>query len=394
MALRICTGAFRTSPVFSLYADTCEPPLHLTRDQVSLNLYFRILSHPNHPLHSHLHNHNNDRLFMNRPSCPPSFSMRMRSIISNTNLANNKIHMRSSFNRPPWQTTNLHILSLFTGFYKNNTSDLIYHQLFASHREEYNEYIDIYTDGSKTGNVVGCGFVCRDRSFSYSLPTICSNFTAEIIAIEQALLHISKQNYKKYIIYTDCRSTLDNLKSSYPSNSLINSIINLYSIINSRGYDIIFCWIPGHVGIRGNELADTAAKQALTPLNHQVPITDYKLQIKNFYIQKLQDLWDLQINNKLHSIKPIISPWPSLNQRRFDVIITRLRLSHSRLAHRYLLLGEECPSCSFCQSPLTINHIFTSCTAFTHLYKKNFNSISPSLNNILGEPPHPAALTF
>jgi ribonuclease HI len=32
----------------------------------------------------------------------------------------------------------------------------------------------------------------------------------------------------------------------------------------NRGCLIHFCWVPGHMGIRGNELADTTAKNAVT----------------------------------------------------------------------------------------------------------------------------------
>ena len=52
-ALRICSGAFHTSPVVSLYVDTVEPLLHHIREKLTLQLYYCILSHPHHPLCTH-----------------------------------------------------------------------------------------------------------------------------------------------------------------------------------------------------------------------------------------------------------------------------------------------------------------------------------------------------
>ncbi|GFX26145.1 RNase H domain-containing protein [Trichonephila clavipes] len=45
MALRICSGAFRTSPVQSLYVNCHQLPLDLRRRKLSLAFYFKILSH-------------------------------------------------------------------------------------------------------------------------------------------------------------------------------------------------------------------------------------------------------------------------------------------------------------------------------------------------------------
>lgn len=164
--------------------------------------------------------------------------------------------------------------------------------------------------------------------------------------------------------------------------------------MKNYGYDIIFCWIPGHVGIHGNEAADTAAKQATIRLDHCIPFSDIKLKLRTLYDQKLQELWNAQINNKLHSVKTMVSHWPHVPVRRLDVVITRLRIGHTRLTHRHLLFGDDSPVCSFCNCHLTVHHILTSCTAFTHLYVKIFNCTSPSLNNILGESPHPDIFKF
>nr|GBL89707.1 hypothetical protein AVEN_90457-1 [Araneus ventricosus] len=50
-ALRLCSGAFRTSPVESLYVECCEPSLDYRRTMLTLHFYFKFLSHPEHPFH-------------------------------------------------------------------------------------------------------------------------------------------------------------------------------------------------------------------------------------------------------------------------------------------------------------------------------------------------------
>ena len=110
---------------------------------------------------------------------------------------------------------------------------------------------------------------------------------------------------------------------------------------------------------------------------------------------KWQREWNYQVNSKLQDIKPHISIWPSITLPKTDVILIRLRIVHSRVTHRHLLLGESestCPYCFF--STLTIRHSLTDCPGLRHMYRKYFNTSSPNLTNLLGEKPFNELMNF
>ncbi|GFW00364.1 RNase H domain-containing protein [Trichonephila clavipes] len=107
--------------------------------------------------------------------------------------------------------------------------------------------------------------------------------------------------------------------------------------------NIVFCWLPSHVGIIGNEQADNAAKSATTHLPLAVPLSDMKRVIMHHISNLWQESWSQQLDNKLHSVKPVIGAWPVMPMRRTDVKLTRLRIGHTRFTHRHLLFGERAP---------------------------------------------------
>ena len=276
----------------------------------------------------------------------------------------------------------------------NQTPANIFQSLFLNHRSCYKNYTDVYTDGSKIGDLVGCSVVCNNHSRSYRLPPSFSIFSAEFVAIEIALNFISIHPHRQFIIYTDSKSVLDSLQSLSCSPTFI-SVLNLYNDLSKKGYHILFCWVPGHVGIVGNEIADKAAKQALNPLDLNTPYPDIKHIIKNHIRNKWQEDWNKQINNKLYAVKPHITCWPSTIPRKTDVLITRLRIGHSRLTHRHLLLGEPEPMCPYCFfSHLTIRHVLTDCCGLRHFYRYYFKTSTPLLINLVGEMPHRALTHF
>jgi len=51
------------------------------------------------------------------------------------------------------------------------------------------------------------------------------------------------------------------------------------------------------------------------------------------------------------------------NIKQIDpIVISCLRVGHTRLTNLYLLKGENQPECQACQSALTVKHILIDCT--------------------------------
>ena len=126
-----------------------------------------------------------------------------------------------------------------------------------------------------------------------------------------------------------------------------------------------FIAIPGHIGVRGNERAYLAAKSALdlSPEAISIPYTDLKPIISKFLHKKWQQRWDMNINNKLFQIQPTLGEWrPAFRaSRREQVVISRLRIGHTRLTHAFILKQEPQPQC---QTTCTVKHILIECRAF------------------------------
>ena len=92
-----------------------------------------------------------------------------------------------------------------------------------------------------------------DDAMCTRLPNQASIFTAELKAIDLALDLIEREGYWRYIIFTDSLSAMQALEHNNDSlDSLINDILNRISRM-CEDATIMFCWLPSHVGIAGNE---------------------------------------------------------------------------------------------------------------------------------------------
>ena len=85
------------------------------------------------------------------------------------------------------------------------------------------------------------------------------------------------------------------------------------------------------MGIRGNEQADLAAKSAPSQdiLPFKIPYSDFKPLINVLLYDDWQSDWNEQVNNKLHSIKPVLGEWlPALRSFRREEIVLAHCVSH------------------------------------------------------------------
>ena len=159
-------------------------------------------------------------------------------------------------------------------------------------------------------------------------------------------------------------------------------------------YKIHFCWTPSHVGIEANEIADKAAKAVATDQNvsitrRRVPHLDMKKPIREYIWNKWQQRWTsplLKNNRKYRKVRPSVASWSSSYQsnRRYEKILTRLRIGHTRVTHSFIFEGSSPPECDHCGVPLTVEHILVDCTYLQEI-RNLYHLDGKSIDSILGD---------
>ena len=230
---------------------------------------------------------------------------------------------------------------------KSDTDPSLYRLHYSELLESFTDYTHIFTDGSKDGDKTAAAFICQTFEFSKRLPDKASIFTAELEAIVSALRYIKitgKNN--KFVVLGDSKSVLQALLSKWDHHT-VQIIMRFLVFLHTVHKTVIFCWLPSHMGISGNERADSAAKAALQKdvSNCLISYTDAYHYISQYVRDLWQSEWDTSVNNKLHATKPLIGEQPSAYRsiRRDEVVLSRLRLGHSYLTHSYLLKGGATP---------------------------------------------------
>ena len=84
---------------------------------------------------------------------------------------------------------------------------------------------------------------------------------------------------------------LECIQNQDSRNPIIIKLLDHLQRLKNDGFIIHFCWVPSHVGIKGNEEADRIAKEALNKREssrYSFPYKDYVPKVKDFIRNKWQ----------------------------------------------------------------------------------------------------------
>ena len=123
-------------------------------------------------------------------------------------------------------------------------------------------------------------------SKSLSLDSHCTVFQAELAAISHACIHIMHSFTVPVIvnIFSDSQAAIRAINSATISSRSVLVCRKLMGKLSDAMTEVNISWIPGHSGIKGNELADELAKAgALLPEptgSYPIPMTLVKAKLR------------------------------------------------------------------------------------------------------------------
>ena len=389
--IRLASGAFKSSPIPSLLVEAGELPLDLCRQSLLVRYWYRIQRIPESLTCAVVFNNKYFNRYDNQPRTPKPFGYRVYKLLEELYIPKVKIWPAKYSVVPPWKLPAVKYCECFPGT-KHEISDEMLRFTFLDHLQDHEDSVMIFTDGSKSDAGVGFGVYFPDFYRNGRLPDQSSIFTAESYAILVALKEIASRPRENYVICCDSKSVLQAIEHFNTLHPIILEVMEWLHLVKSRGRNVSFCWSPAHVGIAGNEEADSLAKAAVNNcsiVKCPLPVNDLFPLIRSVVSDAWNFLWQLE-NQKMSEITNSVHPWEHFPMtRKNEVILSRLRIGHTRMTHGFLMSRDSQPFCEDCLVQLTVRHILVECPSLLEEREKHFSDAkdtdgSFSLAKILG----------
>ena len=276
---------------------------------------------------------------------------------------------------PPWNISPMEIIDNLGNLTKNENPNLIASKAREVIAEEYSDFLKIYTDGTRQEDgQAGCAVVCPQNSYAkqYKLNNHISIMMAELFAIKEALAYISQiEMPSKVVILTDSKSSLQSFSKSRGSVPSITHEIKLMAhTLSKKNCKVVFQWVPSHVGLLGNELADKAAKNSVTASEAQkgkVPHTAQSVNKSIYCIARnlYSEIWKTK--------------YPTLPQYSFIFNSLPVKGKTESLMRRILTDSPKfkfCPETTCgCGRLLTLEHLAGNCSILSNVYQFSFKEL-------------------
>ena len=281
------------------------------------------------------------------------------------------------FIRPPWWTPNIHMT-----IPSNKKAAKKLHD----ESEHDPNTICIYTDGSGIDGQIGAAAYCPDAETRYQYLGTESAFNvyvAELIAIKLAIeiAQTRATKYKNCVVYADSQSAIKATTNPgrQSGQEIIRDVLDTIETLQQEYPNIIISiiWIPGHMDIYGNEMADTAAKKAAserlgTRFKNNALKSSRNMTIKRASQTEWATRWQNDKENarqlrritKKRMVQSGLKIYNNITTRTEMATTARLRTGHCSLNQYLYRMGfEDSPECKTCRNGRveTVEHFLLHC---------------------------------
>jgi len=262
--LRVCLGAYRTTPVKSLYGEAGVLTLDARRRMSAQKFLVKVLGQRQHFLADALKKplKRLNAAQLRRKNNKESNLRETYTELENRGVAEVK-STANHLSTPLWMKSNIKFdLDLHRKNGTVQTKDALPPEEWQDYArkklEQYKNFTIRFTDGSKIEDQTGFAVVSKNGLiYSSRLANNTSVYTAEQMGIYHAASEPTSGN--KVAIFTDSLSSILALMSRDDSNLSTLLFLNLMEELKK---EIVLIWIPSHMGIPGNDRADREAKLA------------------------------------------------------------------------------------------------------------------------------------
>ena len=386
--LRLMCGGLRTTPLPLLYSQTGFPPLDYLVEEASLRQFMYVTDNPDTLLTREFENYHF------QVGSPYEGIVQMASRVPDLLMDS---HFEDAMDIPRALLNTLDGIK----FTILPTKEVAYHYYKANKLIPEADWY-LFTDGSYlTGSdsdppEAGSGVVLQDstmmtiKTLGRQVIPACYSYHSEMAALTLGLDMILKMDeivmspMTEVCVLTDSQSLLNHLDAvprrvrPYVYESTMN-LVELIHQLTDSGVKLHFVWIPGHMGIPGNEEADSVAKSSTNSediFETNRPINTFRSWIKKYRKSTLSTYLHENVKpSNLHPNAPgreafktpINSPPIVSNRdRRVDVSLFRLFSGHTNTRDHWsrIGIGQDDLNCRYChEAKESAEHLVTECDA-------------------------------
>lgn len=373
-SMKIATGAFVTSPTISILSESQMLPLDLRRKKLALNYAVKVLNTPKNQVFNLLNQ------FLNKQSsCHQESTLHFPKRIQ-TYLQEYDIE------KP---TTILHksIDCYWTNNNNNNRQNILYDpNATVKHvKTLYPDYFHIHTSINIEQNFIGAAALLKNgEKILLKLPHYYSYESSSLILVSKIIDSFQNTN-QQIVIHINSSKLIKKIKTDILQDLILNEIIRKIDEANGR---IILC--NTHLDINSLDQLNEAIELARSLTFNEQQNSAKKEDLLKLIRCKLKCAWNQQWTDNpkkshLHKIKSTVfetNPAKKFN-RRDQVMLTRLRIGHTRITHQHILTKDVQQKCEHCNIPISIPHILLDCPEFEK--ERIENKIGKRLEDILND---------